>query len=329
MQKVVENKKKGYLLSLLPLSIIFAVYMFVFILSMDTAFDREQYIRIMTYPFVGREEPLIHVLSYILGFIIYDPSYKLILIQFFFIQLLVMILLKKGKMYNAKNLVKMLFFCVIFLGVFSNMIGVQLRIGYATIIFLFVIFYMQLKPKIINIPFFILPCIMHSALIPSVIIFYIIHFIKINNGRKFATFFIISVIIMTLTIKALPMLFDALGINSYYYSYLEDGDFGRSLPFSIVFYLIFALLSLFTFNKIIRDDMHYWFGMSGLILVYLGLILDFYVAFKMLVPISAFLYLYLMDKAEFRHLNSQAFLALVIALMPLSFLMLSNQVGLI
>lgn len=330
MRVISENKIKSYLISFMFLLIVFAFYLSIFVSSMYTAFDREQYLRMMEFPFEGREEPLIHVISYFLGFFISSANYKLIITQVFFTQLLILTLLKKGKMYNVKNLAKMLFFCFILFSVFSNSLGVQLRIGYATIIFLFIVFYKDVKPKIRNIPIFLIPCFMHFAIIPSIILFYLFSFLKIKNAKRFFVFVFFSIVFLTLVIKFLPFLFDLLGIDSYYYAYLaEDGEFGRAFPFSIVFYLVFYLLSLFFCSKDLYEDNNYWFGMSGIILIYLGLVLDFYLAFKILVPISAFLYIYMIDKSKLRNINSQMLLVVTIAVIPLGLFALIKQVGLI
>lgn len=329
MQKYFNDRVSNLFAGLVLISPIIILYFWIFISSMEVAPDRLDYLDIMAYPFEGRGEPLLHLISYILDPIFYNPIYKLVFIQFFFVILLFITLFRKLKAYNLENFLKLIIVAFLFLGVFSNILGVQLRIGYATIIFLFIYFFLERKPSFFNFPIYLVPCFMHSGLIFAVISLYSFQYLKIDNKKKFFIFLLLSITIMTFFIKFLPLIFDILSISNYYLFYLEeDSDFGRALPFSVIFYLIFSFFGIIFFSRKNSKDISFWYGNSGLILVYTGLVLDFYIAFKMLVPISAFLYIYIIDKITIESKSSKLLLITMLMLMPLTYLMLIKQVGL-
>lgn len=326
-RKYLENYLAGTIF-ILPFLI---VYIFVFIYSMPFALDRDSYIYIMANPFSGREEPLIHILSYSLHFFFKNPIFKLIFIQICFTGLLLLSLIKSSKVYNLTGLTKSLILIFIFFSVFSNMLTVQLRIGYAVIIFIGLIYFLDKKPNIRNIPYFLIPCLMHTGVIPAVFLYYIFHWFKINNFRKFSIVLLSSILLSTFTIKYLPDILSLLNVDNYYFSYLdEDGDFGRALPLSVLLYLILSIPSIYIFRKKLFNDSDFWFGNFGLLLLYTGLVLKFYISFKMLVPFSAFLYIYIINKVlSISTYNSKFLLVAILTIMPLCFLMLTNQAGLL
>lgn len=297
---------------------------------MDTALDRENYINIMLYPFVGREEPLLHFVSYLFGFVFKNAVIKLTMIQLFFITILFLILFKKYRFYNFNGFVKTLFTLLILFSVFSNMLGVQLRIGYATILFLYFAVFLKLKPDFKNIIFYLIPCLMHVGVIPSVIIYYLFYFFRINSKYRFYLLLISTIIFSTITISFLPILFQALDISVYYLMYIEGNEgLGRALPFSVLFYSLFSFVSLYYLSDRCKNDINFWFGNFGLVLVYIGLVLEFYVAFKMLIPLSLYMYIYVLNRINFDNKNLMFILIVTLVIMPLSFLMLTNQVDLI
>lgn len=329
--RMLSNRLRvNYLIGLFLLLPIVVLYGFIFEYSMDVALDRDAYINIMLYPFQGREEPLLHFISYILGFLFVSASGKLFAIQLFFFVSFIIAIVRFNKSYNLNGFNKVLIVLFVFLGVFSNMLGVQLRIGYATIVFIFTVFFLNIKPSIKTLPIFILPCLMHFGLAFAILSYYVFYFFKINNKTRFIYIFAITIIILTLTVGLLPYLLEIIGINPYYFTYLEsDMDFGRDLPFSVLLFLITSISSIAIF-KDSQKDIDFWYGNFGLVLVYLGLFLHFYVAFKMLVPISAFFYIYVINKIQLSAKSNLILLSIVLLLfMPLSFYILVNQVGLV
>lgn len=313
----------------LVLPVIF-FYGFVFEYSMDVALDRDAYVSIMLHPFQGREEPLLHFISYILGFLFSNPFFKLFFIQLAFFVLFVMTIFKFNKSYQLSGFNKVLIVLLVFLSVFSNMMGVQLRIGYATIMFLFIVFYLNIKPSMKTLPIFILPCLMHFGIVFAVLSYYLFYVCKINSITRFVYIVAITIIVSTVSIKFLPFILESIGINAYYFMYLEDGiDLGRALPFSVIFFLLFSMLSIFFFSKDYSENIEFWYGNFGIVLVYIGLFLELYLAFKMLVPISAFLYIYIINKIQLSDKSNWLLTSILLLLFPLSFYMLVNQVGLV
>lgn len=328
---MLPNKLKiNYLVGFFLLLPVIFLYGFVFEYSMDVALDRDAYVSIMLYPFQGREEPLLHFISYMLGFLFSNPFFKLFFIQLFFFILFIITIFKFNKPYQLGGLNKIFIVILIFLSVFSNMLGVQLRIGYATIIFLFIVFYLNIKPSMKTLPIFILPCLMHFGLVFAVLSYYLFYVFKINSITRFFYIVAITIIFSTLSIKFLPFILESIGVNAYYSMYLEnDMDLGRALPFSVMFFLLFSMLSILFFSKDYYENIGFWYGNFGLVLVYLGLFLELYLAFKMLVPISAFLYIFIINKIKFSNKSNWLLLSIVLVLFPLSFYMLVNQVGLV
>ncbi len=65
-KKIVENS----LYSIVFLLPFFVIYLLLFYMSMDTAKGRLEYLRVMQYTFLGREEIGVSIYSYLLGFLI-------------------------------------------------------------------------------------------------------------------------------------------------------------------------------------------------------------------------------------------------------------------
>ncbi|MFW2180796.1 EpsG family protein [Moraxella sp. TY6] len=298
-------------------------------MTMFIALDRDNYLFMMQYPFEGREEPLIHIISYLLGFLNNLPSLKLVLLQIFFTTLLLLVIIKNEGIGRNSNFLKVIISFLLFISVFSNMLSVQLRIGYATIIFIFISLFLDKEPKLRNIPYYLLPCLMHMGAVPVVIAYYTINFLKINSYKKFVIVFLLSIGIMTLGVKFLPEIMTQIGINGYYNDYLEtEGDFGRAFPFTMFFYFVLILISLFKFESF-KFDQSYYFSLFGLVLVYNAIILKLYVSFKMLVPFSAFFTIYLFNAININNQYTKAgTIILIMLLIPLSFFMLITQAGL-
>ncbi len=65
-KKIVENS----LYSIVFLLPFFVIYLLLFYMSMDTAKGRLEYLRVMQYTFLRREEIGVSIYSYLLGFLI-------------------------------------------------------------------------------------------------------------------------------------------------------------------------------------------------------------------------------------------------------------------
>lgn len=322
-----KNNINGYVYGFLFLLPIVFIYIYFFNESMYVALDRSEYLYIMDYPFQGREEPFLHFLSYLLGFVVSSSSLKILIIQTSFFLLLIITIIKKFKVFNVVGLIKALICLFVFFIVFSNMLGVQLRIGYGVVIFLFIVFFLDKKPNIINIPIFLLPCLMHFGLVFAILIYYLFYWLNINNFKRFFLFSLMFIIFSTFLIKLLPMFLSIIGVSSYYNYYLEgENELGRAFPYSVIFYLASISTYFLFLSKIEKNFYGYFYGLSGLLLLYTGFFLNLYISFKMLIPISAFMYIFILSQIKFSLPN----LAILITLIffPISFFMLAIQMGL-
>lgn len=300
------------------------IYASLFWLSMDTALDRGDYLRIMDVDYTSnRIEPLLPLISNILGYFISNNITKLVLIQLTFILLFLQLLYLYFKPVSIEGFFKSLVSLLLFIAIFSNPLGVQLRIGYASFIFLFLIINIKDLRYLKHSPFFIVPILMHYGTAFGVLFYWYIHIFKINSYRRFLIHSIIIITVLSITVVYIDRIFSLLGMAAYYYSYLdEERDFGRSLPFSALFYIATCLYNVF-FTK--ERGYLFWFSLSGLWLVYLGLALDFYLAFKMLLPISMYALLHMVKSLP---IEKKPYLHVLLAyiLMPLVFYYFAIQV---
>lgn len=317
------NRKKSlsFLLYLVLISPFVFIYMWLYIVSMDTALDRQNYLTIMNIDVQSRVEPLLPFLAYCLEFIITNNAMKLVIIQFIFIFMLVAALYN----YLCYNNVQSFFKCVIAfllcILVGSHALGVQLRIGYAVIFFI----YLLVTLRKINI-FILLPILMHYGVVFGVAFLLYIKIFKIDSDKKFIVYSILMLTVLTIFIGNINTIFELMGVGNYYYSYLdEESSFGRALPFSVIIYIFFAI---YIFFKVKEKSVYHYFSLSGLWLVYLGFVLDFYLAFKMLLPILIFTILYFVKNLP-RDKNSIILLMIIFILIPLSFYYYAYQVKVI
>lgn len=321
---------KGQLSSLILLFPIFILYLIVFINSMITARDREAYIRIMQFPFQGREEPLLNFIALVLSKISSYPAINLTIVQIFFI-FLMFLSFNSASMgvainhYRVKNFAKFFAGLIFIFILASSVFIIQLRIGYAAIIFCYLVFGLRLKPNLKNMIWFSLPCLMHYGSIPAVILYVLFNFFKINNIKKFLPIFISSIIILTFTIKFLPDIFLLLNINPYYNDYLDsDVEYGRKYPIGVIAYLLLIFFLIFKYRK--NLDIKEYFCIYGLVLIYTGSVLDFYLAYKMLFVITLFTVLLLINKVNLSDFSSRILIVFCLIIgIPLMYLALNFQ----
>lgn len=276
------------------------LYLSLFIYSNDFAPDRDAYIyQIMSYPFEGREEPALHFLSYFFSFIT-DAETKLNIIHTLFLLMFLFTLSKATGSHNIIGISKYLFGFLFFIGAFSNQFGIQLRIGYASIIFCYLVFVLELKPKIRNLPWFLIPCLMHMGAIFSVFCYCFFYTFNVNKNKKFLFIMLLVLVGVSSLIIFIEYIMHLIGISSYYLFYLDkDIDHGRTIPFSVILYVVgcVCLCYLYYLSKF-NLDFKYFFPFSGVLLLYSGWGLGFYLSFKFLVPISFYLFIYLLSKVN-------------------------------
>ncbi|WP_336169066.1 hypothetical protein [Acinetobacter sp. 161(2023)] len=323
--------KSNTIIFFILLLLLLPTYNYLFIGSMETALDRDQYLYMMEYPFGGREEPLIHVLSWSLGFIVDSPFVKLVLIQNFFIILLLLVFAFFCDIGKYTGVSKFLLFFLVFLVVYSNMLGVQLRVGYATIIYLFLVFSILGCSYLINKKtlYLFLPILMHFGTFFSCLFYLIYAFFKINNYRRNLIFILLMCFLVLILFKFIPVVLSSIGINAYYLDYLNRDSVlndGRKYPFTLFFY-IFILFLLFLNKKIYRTEAYY-FCYSGLVLIFMAIFLDFYVAYKFLLPISAYSFIFYMKNFNIKYDNIIYYILITVVVFCIFYYTFSKQVGL-
>lgn len=314
-----KNKIDNYIFYLVFILPFILAYMIIFILSMGTALDRFDYLRLMDINIETRVEPLLPLVSYFFNFVITDSYIKLTAIQFSFLFLLLISFYNYFKPNNIILLSKVFLALLLCLIVFSNPLGIQLRMGYATIIFIYIISSMK-KPYL----FLFIPVLMHYGLIFSVLFFIYFYILKIDSKRKFLINSIFILIILTIFFINIGSVFSFLGVSAYYHNYLnEELDFGRAIPYSVIMYILICCCILFFVKS--KENIFHWFSISGLWLVYVGFFLDFYLAFKMLVPISMFSIIYLVKNLP-NSSNPYFYMILSYIIAPIAFFYFSLQV---
>jgi len=319
---MINNLKKHpfMLYSVLIYPFVF-IYMWLYTLSMNTALDRQNYIRIMDVDIESRVEPLLPFLAYLLEFITTNNTAKLIIIQFLFISMLVVSIYKYIKPNNVSSFFKCVIALMLCIALDSHALGVQLRMGYAVILFIFLL----VSLKKINI-FIFIPILMHYGTVFGVLFLIYIKKFKITTDKKFTIHSIFMLFFLTILFKNIEFVFEIIGVRNYYYVYLDkERSFGRAIPYSIVLYVCLVTYILIA----IKDRSFYrYFSLSGLWLVYVGFALDFYLAFKMLSPMSMFTTLYLVKYMP-RDRNSIVKLLIIFILIPSAFYSYAYQVKII
>lgn len=282
------NTYKFIIASIFMLPVILS-YNLVFYYGMDTAVDRDNYLYMMIEPsFNMRGEPLIILISKIFWWIS-DAKVKLILIQNIFIFLIIFTALSFN-VNNKANLAVVGFFCSLYILFFAVMTNIQVRIGYAVSIFIFIYFYLKIKPNLNNLIIYLIPLSMHMGVFFIIFFIYIFNMLNVSNAKKSIVMIILSLLLTSgvfLTLKyTLPM----IGIDPYYLDYLDPdsglGEMHRILPNAVIIYIL-SLIYLY-FNFLNKKSFEYWVCYSGLILLFVGYVLDLPIAFKFLIPISVF-----------------------------------------
>ena len=311
-----------YVLFMLPIVI---AYMFIFVLSMDTALDRVDYLKLMNLDIKTRIEPFLLIVSYFMDFFVSNPIIKLSLIQLIFFLLLLISIYNYFLPRSLESLSRCFLVVLLCLILFSNPLGVQLRIGYATILFIYIIVsfkdmnYMKVS-LLLSIAFFT-----HYGVIFSILFFYYINFFKIDTANKFIIHTVVILAVLTLVFSNIDFMFGLLGLSAYYLVYITgELKFGRAIPYSVIMYIGLCFYILLYIKE--KNSLLYWFSLSGLWLVYVGFVLDFYLAFKLLVPISIFALFYVVNNIP-KIKQPYAYTIAAYLLMPLAFYYFAIQVN--
>lgn len=312
----------------LPFILLFVVmYFMIFSESMDTAADRMEYIKIMKYPFSGREEIGIKLYSYISGFFISNPLYQLFIFQALGLSLIFFTFI-----INSKNqiLLKILFVIFVSLFLFGVQFGVQLRIGFATSLLIFISLGLKKKPTIYNILWYVLPCLFHLAIVPFVISLYLFYYLNVREVYKLYKFYVIIFFIILGFSASLEYVITSLGLNAYYLDYLlEDPDYeSRKFPFSLMLYFLILIIIYYKRNKFLID---YNFAVIpiGVIFSSVAIIMDFPFFHKFMSVFFFFSIMYLILEVSVSRKSENILITLLYLVMPFGFLYFSKTVFLI
>lgn len=300
------------------------LYFFLFLLSMDTAPDREEYLRMMQYPFSGREEIGISVYSYLLGFFIENPILKLIFFQLLSLFLLYCTLIFQAKSNSLLRVLLTIFFSLI---LFSVMFGIQLRVGFASVLLVFISLGLNKEPKFSNLIWYLLPCFFHVAVIPLVLFLFLFYYLNVRELKRFQYFYFLFFVILFLCSYFLRDIILFLGMNPYYLDYLEDkGLYNmRALPLSFVLYFIALLFVFKNINKF-NLDYKFWMLPIGIMFSFIALILDLPFFHKFMAVFFLYSMVYLILVVDFSKTQEKYYIFLIYFLMPLGFLYFAKNV---
>ena len=165
----------------------------------------------------------------------------------------------------------------------------------------------------------------HYGVIFSILFFYYINFFKIDTANKFIIHTVVILAVLTLVFSNIDFMFGLLGLSAYYLVYITgELKFGRAIPYSVIMYIGLCFYILLYIKE--KNSLLYWFSLSGLWLVYVGFVLDFYLAFKLLVPISIFALFYVVNNIP-KIKQPYAYTIAAYLLMPLAFYYFAIQVN--
>ncbi len=314
-----KNKAQSFLLYLVLMIPTIMAYLFIFIASMNYSKDRYNYLRVMDVNVVQRVEPLILLIARFLNFFLEGYYvFKLIILQLFFFLVFLTALYKYFNPNNLDRLTRCLLALMLLLLVNAVVFGVQLRMGYASFIFIYLIVTLKnfnIKSSIL----FVLPLLMHYGTSLPILIYFYMYIFNINNRKKFIIHTLVLFIPFTVVFLNIDQLFNLLGVANYYYIYISGEGFEqRALPYTVLFYMLNACY-LIVFHKYMPKDKYYWLSLSGLWLVYIGLVLKFILAFKMLIPISIISIMYMAKHLPSQKTNTMIYLIGVYILSILGF----------
>ena len=322
--KRLKNLTKESASIFLIISPFIILYIILFLESMSTAPDRAEYIRIMTFPFSGREEIGMHFFSYILGFIVSNPLHKLIVFQFICLFFLYLSFLLSSKR-NALLKVLLAIVCSLFL--FSVQFGIQLRVGFACVLLVFINIGLKKEPVIRNVLWYSIPCFFHIAVIPLVLALYLFYYLNIKELTKSYKFHFLIFIIMLFGSVSIEKAIAFFGLNPYYLEYLnDDADYSvRKIPFSMIFYFI-LLIFIYFYRKRLSFNYNIAIIPMGFSFSLIASIMEYPFFHKFMSVFLFFSVMYLISTINNIRKNELFLISLFYCLVPLGFLYFSRVV---
>lgn len=304
-----------------------SIYSILFYFSLDSSPDGAQYIHMVSHPFVGREELGIHIYAYILSFFIDDGMHRIIFIQISFFLLSIYTIIKVSK--NVPYKIFFLLFAII--TIFSNQFGIQIRIGMAMIVFIYIYFGLKKEPSMKNILYYSLPILFHYGTLPAIGLLYLSRYMKIYSFRRLFLIFIIYSLIMLL-FRNSEGIMTTIGLDPYYDDYLNPNhtlNSGRLVPFSLIAYIL-IILFLCIKKKSYCNGYEYFYCFTGIMLIFSVIILDLYVFYKMLNVILFFSIFYIIRDIHIKNKNNVIILSLIgYFMMYIGFIYYSTVTGII
>lgn len=306
-----------------------ATYIILLYLSMDTAPDRDNYLFMMEHPFVGREEIGIHIYSYVTGFFGLGALSKLLILQIIAFSLWIY---SFSISFQNQRFQKTLLCLAAIIALRSNGLGVQLRIGFASVLFFLVVILIHRDEKSHGfsrkILLLFLPAIFHYGTIPPVLCFLLFYFAR-NKSRKLKAIITLMFFVVTqLAMNLLPMLLSYMKYGDYYMTYLgAEDETTRFIPYSFVFYVLLLLIYLIQVRE--TESLFPYFLIAGLALPLLRYTNDFVLGLKMLSGFEPVLLWRYVDKIAFNS-DRAVYLSPVLYLCCFaSFFYFAYQVGLL
>lgn len=323
----IKNIIEKALYSFIILFPFMGMYILLLFISMESARDRFEYIKIMENPFSGREEIGISIFSYIAGFFLDDPVLKLLFFQIICICLVFFTIILQS---NNNVLLRFLLCILACLSLFSVIFGTQLRVGFATVLLVFISLGLNKDAKISNLFWYLIPCFFHLAVIPAVILLYFYYYIDIVRIKVFLLFYLSLFFIILLGSLFLEEIILFFGLNSYYLDYLrEDGLYEmRFLPFSFIVYLLVLFLLFFNIKKFILNY-KFWMLPSGILFSLIALMLSLPFYHKFMGVFFFYTLIYLILTLNFSKKNENILLVFIYFLIPFGFFYFAKSVFLI
>lgn len=321
-----------FVLSIYLLPILIS-YNLVFYMGMDYAVDRSNYLYLMSNPsFEMREEPLLILISKVLWFIS-NPKLKLLFVQNFFNGLVFLSIYRALRLSNCRVPLSALFFLA-YLLFFALIVNIQLRIGYALSIFLFLYFFLKINLSLKNIFIYLIPIFCHMGVLLLFLFLYFFKYLKINSLNKVLVFNLLTFSGFFLVFGGFGFLISFFGFDPYYMGYMDSESFLNEslkvIPNAVLLYFLSTFILLYKKNKI-NKDYAFWFSFSSYSIVFFAYIFNNPILFKFLIPIVGFIYIFLLNKISnfYRIFNLKVFFvfsyAVVLLFSILLFLLFFNQ----
>lgn len=324
MSRYSKVQKNTYtFLALMPF---LTIYFILFHLSMKTAPDRGNYVWIVSNPFQGREEPGISVFAYFFGKFADDPEIILLLFQFFSLSFIVTTF---SLYYSKSYLIKLYISFFLLMTVMSNQYGIQIRIGFASSMFLFLSLGLRLKATLSNSVWYIIPILFHNAMIPITALYYLISYFKVKSDKRFIFLFMGISVFGILIFSQMSKIIVFFGFNPYYLGYFGDSAIKneRLIPFSVIFYFICCVYLCLVGRKT-KKDLYFYLNFMAIPLVLVAFLNQSVIFFKFATPFIHFTVVYIVAKLTFSDEMQKLLLPVSVLMAFLGFFYYLKVVGL-